>query len=134
MNAASFRLYDSLHCAAAAVEESAAGRIAAAETAWLEALLCASGLFPAGSDLQRALGVIVEAARPAASGPARALLRNALDAASWAVLAAMTGDAAGTSIRLRDVHAAIALLPGDTGFGFAVVAGEIRAAALEAAR
>ena len=84
-------LYDTLNCAAMAVDEAESGRPGLAEAAWLEAGIAATGAFPPGSAGASALGMILDAASPARNG-GRAGLYRALDCVSFAVLVAGDGD------------------------------------------
>lgn len=124
-----FQLYDTLNCLA----ESLLGEPSRAEHAWFEAAFSAYGLYPAGSDPDVALHRLITAAQPPRTGPERAWLWNALNAASLAVLPAMAGNREETAEALADAGRAVSMLPGGPeGYALAVILGEIRATAEQA--
>lgn len=118
MRPADFALYDTLNCAATAIDEAESGRLAPAPTgprmadaAWQAAVSASCGAFPAGSDAGKALSILTGAADPVHAGePGRALLWNALHAASPAILLAMAGDTRGTAMLLDGLDTAASML------------------------
>jgi hypothetical protein len=125
-----FAPYDFLNCAATAVDEDGCERRAEALAAWQAACSAAKGLFPEGSDAAEAVSVILAASRPPCGELGAAELWDALDAASYAALIAMTGDGPQTAVPLNDLEAAIAPLTGELRDAMQVIAGEIAAMAM----
>lgn len=129
MTAESFRLYDTLNCAATAVDEAESGRRDRAETAWQEARKAAAGLFAEDGILSGALAEVLAAAAPEREGEYRGWLWNALSAVSLAVLPAMEGDPATTALCMLDADEAVLLLPADLRDALSVILGVVRAMA-----
>lgn len=125
-----FAPYDFLNCAATAVDEDGAERHAEAKAAWQAACSAAKGLFPAGSEAEQVAGVILAASRPPCGELGAAELWDALDAASYAALIAMTGDGPQTAVPLNDLEAAIGALSGELRDAMSLIAGEIAAMAM----
>lgn len=120
-----FGFYDTLNCAATAVNEDGSGRPAQAQAAWEAASTSARDLFPSGTDTPGAIAAILAAARPSGSLLGKADLWNALNAAALAVLPAMAGDAPETALLLNDLDAATRALSPELRDAMTVIAFEI---------
>lgn len=105
-----FALYDLLDLSATAVHEALLGRGAFANAAWLEAWASAERLFAPHSAADAAVGVILAASSPDRDSDGRAVLWNALSAASSAALYAMRGDRENTAVCMPAAFAAVGWL------------------------
>jgi hypothetical protein len=86
-------LYDTLNCAALAVDEAGNGRMGPAMAAWMDSRTAAAGAFPPCTPLSHALTAVVSASGPSlADDPERGALWRALNAAAGACLIAEEGD------------------------------------------
>jgi hypothetical protein len=114
MTGEDFRLADFFTCLAASVHETRMGRPGRAETAWLEAQIPASDLFPR-TGASDAAGVLLVAVRTDGYGdPAAAnRLHNALDAAGEAAAMAARNLPGQLWDALADAYAAVTVLPED---------------------